>query len=865
MSQPSFAPKITQPGTPDAAAASHSTSKKDTTSRSLLSLSHWIIIVFAGLLPVFFLPGLWGSLGFQKIMLAMGAIGAVVILASLLALRSRAVVSTVPMSLVLFWGVVLSAVVAALFSPDWLNAFRGEVVETQSVTFLVLLAGLMTVTLMMQRAKKATLSLFAALAIGALTLLVYTVTRLVFGPILSFSSFSAVTVSPLGNFNDLAVFSGLAIILGLIALLQLRTTVYIQAGLITLVTLALFVMMAVNFFYIWLAVGFFALLVLLYLISHDTLFANTEESKTYKPVPKLAFGITALVCIVSGAFVVAGDQFGGAVSRALEVDYLEVRPSLGATVDILQSTYQEDLLFGAGPNQFTSSWRLFKDPSINQTVFWNTDFKSGSGYIPTLFINLGLIGSIMVVGFHLWYLSSGLRMLLRPVSTDRFWYFIGLLSFTGAVFLWAVSYVYIPSASLLLLAALLTGVSLASGGTLQPQRAVTIPLAANQQRGFVLMALAIVFISTTMGAWFSYGKQYVAQASFAQAQAAESDFAALDQAALSSFSLYPDDVFLGIRARLAFLEMNEILGIAEPTEVDQQRFLEVSDQAVTLAAAAVNQTPSEPSHHAILAAIYNSLAVVGVEDAVQRVSTSLATAQALDPQNPTYSLLTAQYAASRGDIEASRSALAEALQQKSNFAEALYLLAQLDIEAGNAESAIATTQAIIRLEPNNPTRYYQLGILESSAGNVVAAKEAYEAAIRLDPEFANSRYLLAILQIAEGETDLALNNLRFIQAANADNSQLQELITSLEAGEVPSLVESIPEPVNENQPVLLDDDVTSTVVPESDLLTPLNSVGEQAPEEPVLDDVTPELEPADATPVESTEDQSENNSPEVTE
>jgi hypothetical protein len=93
-------------------------------------------------------------------------------------------------------------------------------------------------------------------------------------------------------------------------------------------------------------------------------------------------------------------------------------------------------------------------------------------------------------------------------------------------------------------------------GSLQSQRLFTIALASNQQRGFVFMAIAILFISGAMGTWFTYGKQYVAQASFAQTQATATEIAVIDQAALSSFSLYPDDRFLSVRAQLALSEMN---------------------------------------------------------------------------------------------------------------------------------------------------------------------------------------------------------------------------------------------------------------------------------------------------------------------
>lgn len=844
MSQTIFAPKLTQSAPVEPAHSAPAQPARDVTSGWLLSLAHWLLVGFAGLLPVFFVPGLWGSLGFQKVLLSMGVVGSVVILLCLLSLRTRSVLSVAPVSLLLFWGVAGSSVVSALFSPNWLSAFRGSAVESQTVTFVVLLAGLMTVALVLQRAKKATMTLFMALAAGSLALLIYVVLRLFLGPVLAMSSFGSVTVSPIGNFNDLAVFAGLTVVLSLIALLQLRVSQMVKGFLVALILLSLIALAAVNFFYIWLVVGFFSLLVLLYLISQDTLFASVTaegvDSRPNQPVSKLTIGVAAVICLVSAGFIIAGDYLGGVVSNAFNVEYLEVRPSLGATVGIMQATYNDDLLFGAGPNQFVSSWRSFKDASINQTIFWSTDFRAGSGYVPTMFINLGLIGALLLVAFHLWYLWSGIRMLLRPVGADQFWYFVGLLSFTGAVFLWGVSYVYIPGPTLLLLAALLTGVSFSASAALQPQRAFTVALASNQQRGFVLMAVAILLISGAMGAWFTYGKQYVAQASFAQAQVNQTDPAALDQAALAAFALYPDVQFLSVRARLALMDMNQVLTITEPSEADQQRFLVASNLAITFAEAAAAQAPTEPAYHAILAGIYNNLAIAGVPNAVERAAASIATAQALDPQNPSYAFLTAQLAANRGDVAVSREALNQALQQKSNFTEALFLLTQIDIAEGDVEAAITTTEAIIRLEPNNPTRYYQLGILESSTGNAAAAKQAYSVAIQLDPNFANARYLLALLQIADGEMDQALESLRFIQTSNAENTELQALIAALEAGEVPALNTQTTIPVNENQPIVVEDGVTSPVAPESDLLTPLNTVRDTPVDESVAASVIEE-------------------------
>jgi tetratricopeptide (TPR) repeat protein len=822
-----FAPKLTQHETVSESVVESRVVNSDTTSRSLLAIAQIALIGLAFLLPIFFLPGLAAGLGFSKVLLGFAAVGVLVIALSLLMLRLSSVRTVVPVSLLLLWGVVISAFVSGLFSADSLAAFRGSVIETQTVAFLALMAVVASIGLLAQQNKHFMMRILQVLLGSATLLLLYVSVRLLFGPLFGFGSFSAVTTSPIGNFNDTAVFAALLVLLSTISLLQLQLSKVLQIMFAVIVMLSLFVLAVVNFSYVWLVVGFFGLLVLLYIVAQDTLFASGTDAKITNVTSKIAVGVVLLVCLTSASFVVAGEYIGGYVSNILEVEYLEVRPSFEATIAIAQGVYADAALFGVGPNQFDTSWREHKDVSINQTLFWNTDFQSGSGYVPTLFVTLGLVGGLLLLLFHTWYLWSGARMLLKPETQDSQWYYLGVITFTGAVFLWGMSYVYVPSATILLLAALFTGLSLATSFMLQPTRVRTIPLVLNRQRGFVLMAIAIVCITGTMGTWFTIGKQYVAQADFNQTQSVVADIATVDQAALAAYQLYPDHRFLGVRARIALLEMNQVLTIQEPTEADQQRFLEISDRALSLADTAVRAAPREPSYHAILAGVYNNLALAGIPGALDRSTTSIATAVTLDPKNPTYALLTAQLAANRGDIESVRAALTTALAQKRNYTEALFALAQLDIAEGDAEGAIATTQAIITLEPNNPARYYQLGILLSSNGNSQGAVVAYEAALTLDPNFANARYLLAVLQAQSGSIDEAIDNLELVLQSNTENEQLQTLIETLRSGESIELPDTVDVSVNESEPVNTEETVTSTIAPDSDLLTPLNTVSEQ--------------------------------------
>ena len=800
-------------------------SADDKTGGVLLKVAQYAVVALTGLLPVFFMPGLWASLGFDKTLLSIVLGVVVVISASLLMLRKNYALTVLPVSLLVFYGVVLVAFLSGLLSGDVQDAVRGSALETQTVGFLLVLALVMSITLVLQGSKIMTIKALAVFGVLSACLLLYNVLRIFLGAaFLPLASFGSNTISPIGGFNDLAIYSGLVVVLGLITLLQLPLRGFIQYGVSVMIVLALFILSVVNFFNIWVIVGFFGLLLFVYLLSRDTLFKNEDTAPT-NPTSRLLITVTALVCIFSAVFIVAGEYAGDRISSLTGINYVEVRPSLGATIDITSAVYRENVLLGAGPNRFVDAWRINKDRSINETIFWDTDFAAGSGYIPTLFVNLGVLGATLLIAFHGYLLLIGYRMLLKNRGEDSYWYYFGVLSFTGAAFLWGMSYIYVPGAGILLLAALFTGFTFVAYGANVESAVRKIPLAVNRQRGFFLMAAIILVITTSIGVLFSVGEQYVAQARFSEAQVTAQSIAEFEQSALTSFGLYQDDRFISARAQIQLTTLNALIGISEPTEENQRQFLVAAEQALIFAEQAVAEDATNPDNHAILAGIYSNLAAAGIDGAQERAVDSLAVAQGLDPLNPGYKLIAAQMAVRVGDIELARQEIAAALNLKRNYTQALYLSAQLDIAEGNTESAIATTRAIITLEPNNPTRYFQIGLLLSANENISESIAAFRTAIQLDPDYANARYLLALGYLNSGDNESALAELKIVRQTNEENQQLVALIEQIESGDfttTPDLGLEIP--VSETVP---DEGFADTVITgeaiDSDLVTPVNT------------------------------------------
>jgi tetratricopeptide (TPR) repeat protein len=807
--------------------------KKNDVGVTLLKAAQYAVIALFGLLPVFFTPGLWASIGFDKSILTIGISAVVVIMISLLTLRRTKASTVLPISLGLFWAVVLTAVVSGLLSGDTQEAMRGSVLETQTVAFLGVLALAMTVPLVLQGSKIMSVRALALFSVVALLLLAYNLLRLLFGvEILPLGSFTNVTVSPIGGFNDLAIFSGLIIILSLITLVQLPLKVWLQSTLLVLILMALSILSIVNFFNIWIVLGFFGLLVFLYLLSRDTLFSSSDAPPPLKS-PRLLIVATVVVCVVSAFFIVVGDYAGGKINELTKINHFEVQPTLGTTINIAQSVYSENMFLGIGPNRFADAWRQYKDRSINETLFWDTDFNAGSGYLPTLFVNTGLLGGLLMVLFHLYFLYLGYKMLLRSKNQDPYWYYFGVTSFTAACFVWGMSYVYVPGAGILLIGAVFTGLTFVAAGTLLPSMVRTIPLAVNRQRGFFLMAAIILIVTASVGILFSVSKQYVAQSQFNKARATAASVAVFENVALSSFELYPDDRFVSARAQTQLSKLSSLLVIASPNQEQQQSFLQAAEQAIVFAEQALSEDITSPDNHAVLASVYGNLAIAGIDGAQERAESSLLQAERLDPLNPGYHLISAQLAARIGDLPSARKEIIAALNLKSNYTEALYLSAQLDIGEGKVESAIATTRAIVTLEPNNPTRYFQLGVLLSANNNNLEAIEAYKVAVSLDPYYANARYLLSLIYLDTDQTENALEQLRIVQQTNAENQELISLISQVENGEyVAAPNNSLTVPVDEPSPNAgFADTITTSGDVDTKLVTPVNVISKTESEE----------------------------------
>lgn len=788
-----------------------------------------ILVVIFGLLPLFFIPTTVAPFDYTKALVVVLGIFVALVLFSLSVLRSGVISVGISYPLCALWMTAGIALISSLLSGDFKDSLVGDLFSVHSTIFVAVLALIPTVWVLLKVEKVAVMRMYVLLAVSTLILVLFHVVRLIFGPdFLTLGVFTSNVSSPVGSWNDLALFLGLTVILSLVALEQLTLTKVGRILFIAVSIVSLGMLGVINFFTVWIILGLTSLVLVVYTLGKDRFSDSQLQLVRTQEKSTASLGIALVVFMVSTLFIVGGATLGGWISKQTNISYVEVRPSFEATANIARNVYHENAFLGIGTNKFTDAWRLYKDTSINSTPFWNTEFNAGNGYFTTFFVTTGVLGGIAWIVFFVTYLVVGVRRLFNTANSDKVWYFIGVSSFVSAVYIWGMSVIYVPGVVILLLGSLCTGISLHAFSILSGKEGRIVSVGTNRQTGFALTLVVIVIIIGSVSTLYVAGRHYSSVYTFNQSVLSMQQgkaIADLEKEVVGAYQLSTSDVFARRIAEYQLARMNNLVTLTEPTADQQKEFQNASVTGVNAAQQAIQIDGNEPANWSVLGGIYSVLASVGVEGAKDRALEALAKSRELNPMNPLPYLESAIVEARGGDYDGARASIQKAIDLKSNFTEAFYLLSQLEIAKGNVEGAIQSTQAVIALEPQNPARYYQLGVLESSRNNLTNAVPAFERAVELDQNYANARYLLALAYDELGRTDDAKKQLEAVLTLNPDNADIKNLLKVIkEDGSLKRLRTNTNRTVSENLPVTEENGTVSTTQESAtSLVTPVNT------------------------------------------
>ncbi|MBI2046466.1 MAG: tetratricopeptide repeat protein [Parcubacteria group bacterium] len=748
------------------------------------TLAFWILLGLVFLLPTFFLPIGNLSIFLSKNVVLSAAVCVVALLWLIARLKKGEMV--IPKTSLLITGALLPVVflIASLLSPSprvSLIGIGSEIGTFFSITILFLL---MFFSSIFFQSKKRVFWLYTALAASALVVALFQMARL-FGAqhILSFGFFSTQTSNLLGRWNELGVFFGMTALWSLISLALFSSHKLVRGFLYFLLAVSLFFVLIVNFTLVWIVLGLFALISLVYAFSlnKNTESVDTTNRTRVMPIASLALLVLAIFAIFGSSVI------GNAVSSTLRIEHFEARPTFATTYTLFKDTIAAHPFFGVGPNRFTNQWLLLKPDAVNTSPFWNVDFAFGISVIATFAITAGIVGLLVWIIFLTQVLYVGFRKSFA-FSSDRFSHYLAVSSFLVSVYLWIFMLVYVPSNALVGLAFLMTGAWIGLLVSLGGYKQIRFSFSKNPQRSFVSVLIILVLgIGCIAGIYMIWQKMDAAisfeksSALFAAGDISNASIAMERAARLGGNALY--------YRSLADIHIAALSGIKEKVNlsIDEARsqFQTVLGAAIENARQAIGYDATDYLNLMSLARVYESVVPLGISGAYENAKRAYEEALLYNPKNPVLPLSLARLALLQGNHDEARVQISRALTLKNNYTDAIFLLSRIEADEGKIADAIASAEIASLISPNDTGLFFHLGLLRYTNKDYGGAISAFERAVLLQSNYANAKYFLGLSYQQMGETANSIIQFEDIARLNPDNSDVKKILANLKAGKSP--------------------------------------------------------------------------------
>jgi tetratricopeptide (TPR) repeat protein len=712
--------------------------------------------------------------------------------------RGNAIVPPLPL-LGALWLIPLAYLLSALFSGVGLSAgFFGTDIETDTLAFVLVLAALATLTALSFRRVP---SLKLAFKAGALMLGAVVVVQALFLIVSRIAPTKvSATTNLVGSFSDLGMVVGLGITIALLALRSLKLSPRVRLALFIGGGLGLLALAVVNSTIVWglvvlVAFGLFIEAIMKNRTQSDdsdldgvALMLAENESETGEVHSRSL--IAPLVTLAIGLFfLIGGSTIGNAVVGAFGANVIDVRPSWTSTFEVGSHTYASSPVFGSGPGTFGSQWLKFRDRALNDTVFWNVDFGSGVGYVPTSFVTTGVVGALAWIAFLGLFLFLGLRMLLLRAPTDPFVQFAGTASFTGFVYVMALAVLAVPGPVVLVLGFIFAGLFISTMRYSANAREWGIIFTRSPRVGFVIVFGLTLLLLASILATYVVIERYLASVAYNEASIAlaEGKFESADAAINRSILFAPTDRAYQVAAAIGIARMREIaadetLGATEA----QQRFQATLSKAIQDALAATKINPNNYQNWVMLGNVYGIVVPLKIEGAYDNAKTAYDRAIALNPTNPSLLYVLAQLEIAQGNGVAAEETLIQTITLKRDYTQAIFLLSQLMVQLGKAKEALQAAEAAAYFAPNDASVVFQVGILRSANGDTAGAIAALARSVELNPQYANAHFFLGVMYAISGDYAKAASQLEVVAGISPENATAVATdLAALKAGKNP--------------------------------------------------------------------------------
>lgn len=755
------------------------------------SLGYWALLLLAFILPMFVLT----SAGVPSLMtkIFVGGVLVFVAVAFFSFSHIRAQEISIPKSYILgaVWLLPLAYMFSTLFASGGSSAFFGERLTMDSLAFMLISALALTITAVTLSTPKHALGIYLAM-LGSAALLTLAELYIFFVPT-SVDGFGLQSVSLVGTLNDLGVFFGLITIFILLSLVLLPLTQLVRGVLWVVLVASLFFLAAVNLTALWWIIGAFALAFFVYSIS-------VSYASSKKVVIEKVSIASLVVLLLASLFVAVAPQTNtegksnitGYIANKVDIGEFDVRPSWGATVAIGNQSFENGgMMFGTGPGSFYHQWAKYMPESINVGAFWLTDFFYGIGLVPTSIITTGLVGAIAWLVFFGVFLWRGSRNLLLSKEGDLgdIGDFVRVTSFVAALYLWINTVIQVPSPVLVVYAALLTGVFVASLGFGQSSRSYfKLSFRENPRIGFLATLCLTLMLLGSLGGIYGLTSYYSAEASYQKAVTAietEGDIETAFDLVTTAIEKHEADLYYRLLSNIDAIRVQDLVAQNKPVDEIKEDFEKYLSRSIGNAMEATKLDENDYQNWANLGSIYQSVVPVGVGGVTDSAISAYDQTLALRPGSPAVFYNKAVLERSRGDNVKAREYVENAITLRNQYTDAIFLLAQIQIEENDVANAINSVEAITLFNPTNSVAFFQLGLLHYGAEDYVSAVQAFQRAVQITDDYANARYFLGLANWKLGNQRSALEEFKIVQSTNPDNADVANIIANLEAGKDP--------------------------------------------------------------------------------
>jgi tetratricopeptide (TPR) repeat protein len=760
--------------------------------RRLDSWSFFALIAAAVLPLVWAIPSEF--LPFQLSKTVLFAFFALVSFICFLAARVKEQEISFPRYLPLFVAPLVPAAYLAstLLSSDIAASSLGERFSTDTFAFVALGTIAFYVTALIVRTKSQILFVLTAILAAFFVIGIVHIGAFFSGGGSSLGGMLEPNDTLLGRLQDTAFLYGLIAILSLVTITGLRIGGWMRVMLHLALGLSLFLLAVINLAALWWMLG---------AVAFSTLAFNFFKRNSSRgqvgalatPHPEVeGSSISAASLVVLGVafiFIVSGTTITTALGSLFNAGQVNVRPSWTATASVGELVYRDSALFGSGPTTFEKQWALHRPADLNATLFWNTDFASGVGFLPTSFITTGILGMVAWIVFLGSIAILGYAALVQRPREEILSYYLTLAAFLGTAYLWAIAINYSPSSVILTLAFVFSGLLISAVRVGGPKLAgeYRLQFSERPRQGFLAVLTAAVLILASAGSMLKIGELYVADLYLRKAATLVStDPARAETLAIQSSRVRESDEAARVAASAALADLVALSRSSDAAEQDGvARIEERVTAAVNYAEIATQLDPADYKNWFALAQVYHRFVPLGVEGAYDRAAEKYAEALLRRPQSPVIKFAQAQLERDAGNVAQAKTYITEALAGRPQYTEALFLLAQINIQEGAIQDAIKSIETAIVYAPNNPAMYFQLGLLRYSATEYTEAEAAFTRAITLRDDYANARYFRGLTYYFLDRTAEAVAEFERVHELNPENEEVSSILANLREGKEP--------------------------------------------------------------------------------